>query len=1784
MSRTAGLTIRLNNYAGFKAELATLDKVIADIDRRIDRVGDGFTRLERSLGRSNFGRFAQHLQKVDSSLAGAASGAIQTNNAFTRLEGGMQDIQSEVTRIGGAFNRLESSMDLTATAQKLDADLARVGGSINAAGQDAQQAMSRFGGLADTLESVGTRVSLAISAPAIAMKAFAADAAIDFQNSMVNAGSVLGQTQAQMAGINEEILQMGIRAAAGPQAVADAYYEVVSGVQNTSTHMAILQAAINTSEAGQASLTSTTQGLIAVMNAYDLEADQASKVSDIFTQTMAMGVGSMEQFVTAMTPAAGLAYDVGISFEEVAAATAFLTSTGGTASESVTQLMGIMSAFLKPNGAMIDALEDMGYANGTAALQALGLQGSVQALYDAVGNTDGLAKALGTQEALQGSVGLLNERSVEFTNNFIAGIDGATAASRRLQQESPAYQMHLFQAALNGAGIALGKAFLPALLQGQAVLTDWLNAFTNADPSIQQFIAGIVTLAAVAGPSILILSQFVTAFEILGGIALAPLLLPLAAVITVIGIAVSDIVNNVGGAQDAFEGFLERFSSLLSLVQSLGQSIGLVFAFIRDSLGLTERTFSPATEAFNFLSNAIDSVMGKLEHLQAFLSLFNIAAGMGDTAIQNANNAAAAARTDLLSQRRQLALEIKLETDEDALDDLQSRLDEVNEQLAELPAPLQSLFDQFAGTPLFESIFGEGDEGIAKAQAIVADMRLEIFTLKDSIGVVGQAFQMFFAGNFSGGFATLRDGVAETVGSVTRLIDVFRGDTGATDFIANFSSGLQTTIANINQLFQDIASGDFTSVKAALSAALSGVIQGAIAGINLLDGGGGYAPGAGGSSSGGLLGQIKTLLTDAANGDFSGIVGVLQNNIVSVIQLAFAGVAAILGGPVALVFGLGKLIVDIVVNDFLGIGTLLAGSGVLDILENAFQPIKDGISSIFQNLFGDETQYAPGAGAGGGKANPFKGIQDFFNPIITTMGQVAFQIGLVWNGVAKPALDTFVEGLKGFVTNFQIATANINTDSFIKFAQGLLNAFVILFGAIVVIGSTIVAAVLSGIGEALPALGSALGSFIDSASKILSGDFGGALRGVASGIWSLMAAVGGFALGIADGFINFIETVANIQLPSAKETIGIWVENIKMLWQILKQIPAVQSFSDAMTAIGDAVGGLGTASPDVILGDIGTAIDKLKDSVAQFTLHGFQGITESFMKLLGLDISGVKPFFDNLLRVIDNPLQAIQLAFTNVGIAIRTAISQWGRDAEIELARIEFIIQRGAAVIEQATGIQTGATANAEASLRRGVTLTGAGEAIEALQSQIATGAIDLSVPLSFEFADYDFNLSLGQILNNPEYAAQLGAGAKDLFEQAINTAATNADFSTVGQLLNSAITQGIDLTGTDLNLSGYITELVQQGFTGTDLASVGAEFGAAGLGTQFMSALQESITTAAGTGELDIASTLMEGLVLSSSDAGIGATTEIATQIATQFNEDLATAFIETVAIPEMSEFIPIEDATALGTSIIEGLTLGLSDATLAIEAANATALETMNALNGAFGVQSPSTLTQQTGLNLIEGLALGMTANIGLIDPALQFLVGKFNELTLQVGMQMNSLQFRIFGIGMAMMVSAGIFAGQAAVMTDSITKTTLAVHELVAAIGLLTLVAGLAGVAGVGIPVPAMAAGGRGGPGLYRVAEPSIGGIEYLTTDEGGSFIVSSTNFEAFPAQPAQGFNYVPPPAPSGGGGNSAEYNSVQYHGDIIIQTYPGQTVTPDVIYEGLQKYHQKNPPQRRMRNNF
>jgi TP901 family phage tail tape measure protein len=287
-----------------------------------------------------------------------------------------------------------------------------------------------------------------------------------FESSMKTIQAVTGMASSEIDALGKPLLKRGGEHAAGPLAVADAYGDVAGGITNVAAQLPVLDASLALAEAGQADLGTAANGLVKILNSYNFSAGDAASVtekaawaSDVMTQAVGMGVGSMQEFVSAMAPISGAAASVGIGFDEIGSTMAYMTATTDTAATAGTKLESFMTALQKPSDMLSKALKSVGIESGSEMLKLYGLGESAKIVSGLFGgSSDLITQALGRQEAKAAVISLMSDQYTQFASEFGAAMQNTvTAEAAAIQNRSYESKLGRLQAAQDALSVGIGQ-------------------------------------------------------------------------------------------------------------------------------------------------------------------------------------------------------------------------------------------------------------------------------------------------------------------------------------------------------------------------------------------------------------------------------------------------------------------------------------------------------------------------------------------------------------------------------------------------------------------------------------------------------------------------------------------------------------------------------------------------------------------------------------------------------------------------------------------------------------------------------------------------------------------------------------------------------------------------------------------------------------------------------------------------------------------------------------------------------------------------------------------------------------------------------------------------------------------------------------------------------------------------------------------------------------------------------------------------------------------------------
>ena len=247
---------------------------------------------------------------------------------------------------------------------------------------------------------------------------------------------------------------------------AKAFYQAISsGASDAAAATELVTAANRLAVGGMTDVFIATDGLTSILNAYGLEAEDATGISDALFTAMRAGKTTIGELASSLGRVTPIAASTGVTFDELAAAVSALTLAGISTREATTGVRAILAAIAKPTAEAAKLSKQLGIEFNAAGLEALGFQNFLNQVLDATqGNTDQLALLFGGVEALIPIMSLAGAGGEEFARilDSMADKTGETDLAFQKVEDTISFQVNRLWPALVTQMTAVGTALISA--------------------------------------------------------------------------------------------------------------------------------------------------------------------------------------------------------------------------------------------------------------------------------------------------------------------------------------------------------------------------------------------------------------------------------------------------------------------------------------------------------------------------------------------------------------------------------------------------------------------------------------------------------------------------------------------------------------------------------------------------------------------------------------------------------------------------------------------------------------------------------------------------------------------------------------------------------------------------------------------------------------------------------------------------------------------------------------------------------------------------------------------------------------------------------------------------------------------------------------------------------------------------------------------------------------------------------------------------------------------------
>lgn len=262
-------------------------------------------------------------------------------------------------------------------------------------------------------------------------------AAASFVPAFNRVRTLLDDTTVDIRALRHEVSELAGDIGVDAVEAANAFYTTLSAMPRLAKEptraLEILKVALEVARSGFADAGTAASAITGILNAFELEAEDARRVSDALFAAQNQGVTTFGEVASSIGTVADLTASLGGRFEDLLAILATTTDTGVGTAQRFTQLRGVIAAIIKPTEQAKEAIAGYDVALGAAALKSEGLVNFLLKLIRETGGDPDILARIFPQESI--SLVLSLARQTDVLQSKLSDIEHQGGLTRQITDE-----------------------------------------------------------------------------------------------------------------------------------------------------------------------------------------------------------------------------------------------------------------------------------------------------------------------------------------------------------------------------------------------------------------------------------------------------------------------------------------------------------------------------------------------------------------------------------------------------------------------------------------------------------------------------------------------------------------------------------------------------------------------------------------------------------------------------------------------------------------------------------------------------------------------------------------------------------------------------------------------------------------------------------------------------------------------------------------------------------------------------------------------------------------------------------------------------------------------------------------------------------------------------------------------------------------------------------------------------------------------------------------------------
>lgn len=512
-----GITVTINgNATGLGKVLDSVKKHSIELNKELKEVNKALKLNPSSV---------TLLSEKQGILADSVKAAREELKALEAAQADVEKMYNTGDIDRGAYLEFQRKLEAArANLKRLQDQQVEFGGVV---GQIMQQAGEKVTDFGSKIEGIGNKIT-PISVATAAAGGAAIKMAWNFEDAMAKVSTIADEAEVPLEELENAILELSDESGIAAGEIAQNVYDAISAGQKTGDAVNFVRKATDLARAGFADSGNALDLLTTIMNAYKLEAEEVTEVSDILIATQNLGKTTVAELSTSMGKIIPTAKAAGVQLDQVAAGYALMTANGVATAESTTYMNSMLNELNKSGTTVSDTLKNQTGKSFSEIMAEGYTLGDVLGIINtaAMADNKSLMDMFGSAEAAKAGLILLGNDVADVEsglieaggaagdfNNMLAGIrdgSGGTAdALGKLNTNNRKITVafnQLKNSALDFGSVA-GDMLAPYVEKLADIVSKATTKLKNMDEGQKKTIVTIAAVVAAAGPVLSIIGK-----------------------------------------------------------------------------------------------------------------------------------------------------------------------------------------------------------------------------------------------------------------------------------------------------------------------------------------------------------------------------------------------------------------------------------------------------------------------------------------------------------------------------------------------------------------------------------------------------------------------------------------------------------------------------------------------------------------------------------------------------------------------------------------------------------------------------------------------------------------------------------------------------------------------------------------------------------------------------------------------------------------------------------------------------------------------------------------------------------------------------------------------------------------------------------------------------------------------------------------------------------------------------------------------------------------------------